>query len=237
VPDRFYRRESLIDLCIRREHELSAAAPPALVPRDAVWKYYDHRNPPPEGWATPGFDDSAWESGPAELGYGDGDEATLLDYGPDPDHKNLTAWFRHRFEAGDLSRIHPLRLSLLCDDGAVVYLNGREILRHGIPEGPVSPTTLAMLTVSGQDELIARVFMLDPAGLPLREGANTLAVEVHQNDPPSSDLSFALELLAAAPVPDPLEGLDLESAATTLGDALPPVVKGWVEEARRRAAP
>ena len=34
-------------------------------------------------WHTPAFDDASWPEGPAQLGYGDGDEATVVGYGPD----------------------------------------------------------------------------------------------------------------------------------------------------------
>lgn len=228
VPPRFYRREGLIDLCLREETRLD---PPEeireLVPRDAVWKYEDGRTFPGEGWVEPGFDDSGWKSGPAELGYGDGDEATLLAYGPDPDHKNLTAWFRHAFEIDDPATFDPLRISLLCDDGARVFLNGREIIRHGLPDGSISPTTLSNRTIAGLDETLYRVFTFRAAGLPLRSGSNQLAVEVHQNEGRSSDLSFALEILARAPTPSPLEKIELSEAGTLLGEALPKVVEEW----------
>ena len=234
----YYRRETLIDLCIRHELELADIEKPSvLISRKSPWNYYDRRTPPADNWALPDFDDRSWSSGPGELGYGDGDESTLLDYGPDPDSKNITAWFRHRFNISDISAISPLRLSLLCDDGAVLYLNGEEVLRHGMPEGTVSPTTLSNVTISGLNEVVYRIYLLDPEKLPLRQGMNLLAVEVHQNEPQSSDLTFALELLAAAPIPGSLESLKLETAVRALGDALPGKVLEWIEKARTQDAP
>ena len=231
IPERFYRRESLIALCLRHESRLRPdPASETLVPDEASWKYYDHRNLPGDDWHAPDFDDSTWKEGPAQLGYGDGDEATLLDYGSDPDHKNLSAWFRHRFEARDAAAMDPVRIGLLCDDGARVFLNGREIIRHGLPDGPVSPTTVSNLTVSGLDEEIFHVFTFRAEDLPLREGPNVLAAEVHQNEGRSSDLSFALEFLGRAPIPPPLENLDLAPARQLLGEALPEVVETWISE-------
>ncbi len=68
----------------------------SLVPFGATWKYFDTGVDLGIDWAQPGFDDSAWSSGPAELGYGDGDEATLVDGGP-TDNRHITTYFRHRF--------------------------------------------------------------------------------------------------------------------------------------------
>ena len=46
-----------------------------------MWAYLDD-NTSPLSWAAPAFDDSAWPVGLAELGYGDADEETVVDFGP-----------------------------------------------------------------------------------------------------------------------------------------------------------
>ena len=43
------------------------------------------------------FNDDSWNSGYAELGYGDDDEATVLGYGDDENNKHTTTYFRHMF--------------------------------------------------------------------------------------------------------------------------------------------
>ena len=48
-------------------------------------------------WIAAGFNDSAWASGPAQLGYGDGDETTVVSYGPDANNKYITTYFRRAF--------------------------------------------------------------------------------------------------------------------------------------------
>ena len=51
-------------------------------------------------WQDPAFDDSAWDSGPAVLGYHDiGGAAvvTELEYGPDINNKRITYLFRNTF--------------------------------------------------------------------------------------------------------------------------------------------
>ncbi len=61
----------------------------------AAWKYDDRNVDNGSGWMAPGFDDSAWPSGAAQLGYGDGDEATALRR-TSPNQPSL--YFRKKFD-------------------------------------------------------------------------------------------------------------------------------------------
>ena len=81
---------------------------------------------------------------------------------------------------------------MLIDDGAAVYLNGQEVLRANLPEGPLLPRTLANAEVTGTLETAWRRVDLDPALLV--EGRNVIAVEVHQATDSSDDLGFGLAL-------------------------------------------
>jgi len=49
-----------------------------LLPAGSTWKYLDNGSDQGTAWQAPDFNDSAWASGPAQLGYGDGDEATVI---------------------------------------------------------------------------------------------------------------------------------------------------------------
>ena len=73
-------------------------------------------------------------TGSAPFGYGDGDEATVLSYGPAVTNKFITTYFRRAFTVANTSVIHALTLRLLRDDGAVVYLNGAEVFRSNMPD-------------------------------------------------------------------------------------------------------
>src|SRR5688572_12546202 len=59
-------------------------APLTLVPSGGTWAYLDDGSDQGTAWREPGFDDSGWSRGPAELGYGDGGEVTVIDCGPLP---------------------------------------------------------------------------------------------------------------------------------------------------------
>jgi hypothetical protein len=87
-------------------------------------------------------------------------------------------------------------LRLKHDDGAVVYLNGEEIYRALMPQGFITPDTLATTDVSGaREKAFITVDVSNGLGF-LLPGTNLLAVEVHQSSRASDDLSFDLELCA-----------------------------------------
>lgn len=164
-----------------------------LVARGSTWKYGDGGVDLGSAWRAPQYDDSAWPAGPAELGDGDGDEATEIDIGPSDD-RFPTLYFRRSFELADPGWVTELHLSLKRDDGAVVYLNGGEALRDNMPAGTIGYGTWAASVVAGSAEDGFHFAELDPAGLVA--GTNVVAVEVHQADAGSSDISFDLELVA-----------------------------------------
>ncbi|WP_068920817.1 fibrinogen-like YCDxxxxGGGW domain-containing protein [Planobispora rosea] len=160
-----------------------------LLAKNATWKWrYDGTNPG-GSWTAPSFDDSSWSAGPGEFGYGDGDEATLLPAGTTPRH--TTAYFRTTLKVADPAAYRNLLIDLVRDDGAVVYVNGTEIGRANLPEGTITPDTTALVGYSTNAEERTPVRFTVPADV-LVAGNNTIAVEMHQYDRWSADLSFAL---------------------------------------------
>ncbi|MBK9760707.1 MAG: metallophosphoesterase family protein [Flavobacteriales bacterium] len=133
------------------------------------------------------------------VGYGDGDEATVVSYGPSSTSKYVTTYFRHTFTIADINAFSGFLLKLKKDDGAVVYVNGTEIVRANMSQGTVSYTTGAYAAIGGSEENLRfeQIFLKNT----FVTGSNTIAVEVHQDVVTSSDLSFELELtgLDAAP--------------------------------------
>ena len=172
-----------------------------LLPRGSDWKYLDTgpANPDP-AWNSPTFDDSSWASGPAKLGYGEGDEATLINCGPSAPTCNqgnfITSYFRRTIDIADLAAVDRLNILLRRDDGAVIYINGQEVLRDAMPVGTVLPTTLSTGAIDdGADYALHEIGAQALAGV-LVPGQNTVAVEIHQVGSTSSDVSFDLELIA-----------------------------------------
>lgn len=165
-----------------------------LVPAGAEWRYHDEGKDLGSLWRIASFDDTLWKRGPAQLGYGDDDVVTEIGYGPDANNKYITSYFRHEFFVEEAGRIINATLGVARDDGAVVYLNGREVFRSNMPPGTITSRTLASSTVGSEDE--STYFEAELAGTSFLEGRNVLAVEVHQAAADSSDVSFNLRLEA-----------------------------------------
>lgn len=166
-----------------------------LLPQGETWKYLDDGSNQGTAWREPSFNDNGWASGLAELGYGDGDEATVVSFGGDVENKYITTYFRHTFNVTDASQYSNLTLKLLRDDGAVVYLNGTEIRRSNILEGggDIFYDTTADDAAGTED--VWFTYPADP--YLLVDGDNVIAVEVHQTSSTSSDISFNLKLVSS----------------------------------------
>jgi hypothetical protein len=161
-----------------------------LVPWGSSWKYLDNGSDQGAGWRAAQYNDSTWATGLAQLGYGDGDEATVVGFGPNANSRYPTTYFRTSFSVEDPSRAVNLQLSLLYDDGGIVYLNGQEVFRsRTMPSDPINYLTFAS---QSSDNEIASVTL--PGSL-FVAGVNVLAVEIHQNTGNSSDISFDLRLV------------------------------------------
>jgi chitodextrinase len=171
---------------------LPAGTDLTLVPLGATWRYLANGSNQGTAWRATTFDDGAWPSGPAQLGYGDGDEATVVPFGPDPNNKYMTTYFRRQISIANPSALTNVNLTLLRDDGAIVYVNGVEVARSNMPAGNVTNTTAASTNVEGAAETALFNFTVPPARFVA--GTNTIAVEVHQNYRSSSDVSFDLGL-------------------------------------------
>ena len=174
---------------------IEGASNTTLVATGAIWHYLDDGSDLSTQWRARTYDDSGWASGPADLGYGD-DPVTVVGFGGDENDKHITTYFRHRFMADPSVAAEGLTLSLQVDDGAVVFLNGEEVVRENLPSGTVTSTTEALSAVGGSDESDFSTYQISPDLL--IAGENILAVEVHQAGPRSSDIRFDLSLTGRA---------------------------------------
>lgn len=162
---------------------------------DAPWKFYDGSSAPPAAWRTAEFNDAAWSAGPAPLGYGEPEITTKLNSGADPNAKRITAYFRRSFTVANPNDAARLAFRFRCDDAAAVYLNGREIARCNLPNGPLEFQTPSRIRLDGPAERLYRHFSAPAAALVA--GRNVLAVEVHQCNARSTDLFLDLALVAS----------------------------------------
>jgi len=165
-----------------------------IVSFGSISKYGDNfQTPSTQGalvWSDSNYNDSGWSSGPAQLGYGDGDESTTIS-------SVRTAYFRNTFSLPNLCNYSNVKISVKLDDGVIVYVNGTEVDRYRMPSGGVSYNTFAS-TTSSDNELRTVTVNTNL----FNNGQNVVAVEIHQRSSTSSDLSYDLKvegLLSAAP--------------------------------------
>jgi hypothetical protein len=172
--------------------------PPArtvIFPLGSTWKYLVTATSADPAWTGVGYSDAGWPEGRAQLGYGDGDEATLIGSGPDANNKYPTTYFRKTIIlVNPETRFDSLDLRLVRDDGGVVHINGTEVFRSpNMPDGDIFYNTHPN-GGNGENTIDTANFSADV----LVNGANVVAAEIHQANATSSDLSFDLELTALA---------------------------------------
>lgn len=96
------------------------------------WKFNDSGLDLGSLWKESNFNDGTWTSGNAELGYGDGDENTVVSYGNSSSNKHITTYFRKTFYLNNPNQFQEIIGSIKRDDGAVVYVNGYEVFRTNL---------------------------------------------------------------------------------------------------------
>jgi hypothetical protein len=166
-----------------------------LVSPSGAWRFFrgtESPSTPADAWRQTDFDDSSWETGAAGFGFGDWDDATLLD---DMQGRYLSVYIRRDFSITSIDGVAVVELTIDYDDGFIAYLNGKEVARRGMPAGEAVYTTPASIShEAGTPEMIA----LGRSGDLLREGRNVLAIEGHNNSLTSSDFSLIPSLRIAS---------------------------------------
>ena len=141
-------------------------------------------------WGSHAFDDSSWSSGPGGLGYGDGDDATIVNI----QNIALSLYIRQPFILNSLTT-NSLILTVDYDDGFIAYLNGYEIARKdmGIAGEFFAHNQPSVgIREAGTPEII----VLPDAHKFLVTGTNVLAVQTHNHIISSSDLTIKADLSA-----------------------------------------
>jgi hypothetical protein len=167
-----------------------------LFPMTNVWRYHAAGQDLGAAWRNPDYDDTGWPRGAAlfhnENAALPAPKNTPLPLTNAAEQLIVTYYFRTHFHWPGPTASAVLTARALLDDGAVLYLNGAEVMRVGMPAAPapISYNTFANRTVG--DAAADEVFSLPATAL--AEGDNVLAVEVHQADAAGTDVVFGLAL-------------------------------------------
>lgn len=154
----------------------------------ASWKYLDNGSNQGTAWRAAAYNDDSWPTGDAELGYGDGDEETEINSGPS-NARIPTTYFRKDITIPDPSLFGDFQLRITYDDAYVVYVNGSEAARHSSLNSNPAFDEYSGNTVG--DNAIETISLPSSA---FSAGSNIIAVEIHQGNANSSDVSFDLSL-------------------------------------------
>jgi len=159
----------------------------ALMTMTNMWLYNQTSDFSAVNWFATNYNDSAWPAGRALLSF---ESASL----PAPKNTPLTIgrttyYFRTTFNMPTNPAGFTLTVRTVLDDGAVIYLNGSEVLRVAITNNPVNYTNVATRSVG---DAVLESFVIP--GNRLLAGTNVLAAEVHQSDSGSTDIVWGLAL-------------------------------------------
>jgi hypothetical protein len=158
----------------------------AVMPADS-WQYTIPSSNLPANWNAIGFNTTGWTTAPLGIGFGDGDDVTDI-VGP-----ATSVYVRREFTIADTSKIMKAFFDADFDDGFVAYLNGIEIARFGLTGFPPNWDDFSAdheATIYQGGAPVS--YTVDPVTLAaaMRNGTNVLAIEVHNLNAGSSDLSL-----------------------------------------------
>jgi hypothetical protein len=141
-------------------------------------------------WTATAYADGAWSTGAAPLGYGEtaGLATNVAPTAPNYTAANVepgAAYFRTTFNVTGTTGLTSAFFEIMADDGAVIYLNGVEAARINFPLAPTPATygqeALGPIDPGDNYAPLESLFVAVPFDRALlKEGVNTLAVEVHQ---------------------------------------------------------
>ncbi|MBU0765351.1 MAG: CotH kinase family protein [Bacteroidetes bacterium] len=167
-----------------------------VVYAEDTWKYLKPQAPVDPAWTQVGFDDADWESGQGGFGYGDGDDNTYIA----PPFASI--FIRKTFTVTDTSVIASAVFNMDYDDGFIAYINGVEIVRSNVGVTG-TPSAYDEPAYEEHEALMYRgerpeewKFTEEQVKSVLVNGTNVLAIQVHNVDLGSSDLT-AIPYLSA----------------------------------------
>lgn len=170
-----------------------------VIKAEEQWRYFLGTTTPPatepaSNWRTLAFNDASWLQGPGGFGYGasengDNDDLTTIP-------RVMSVFIRKKFTIIDKSKIEAAVLSIDYDDGFVAYLNGTEIARanmDGLGNFPLF-NVYATGTIEDFSQPVSFTIPQNLVDELFVDGENVLAIQVHDVNNTSSDLSSSAYL-------------------------------------------
>jgi hypothetical protein len=189
----------------------------------ATWSYRkgtSEASNPIGAWRGLTFaEDTSWLSGVTPIGYGDGDDTTVLN---DMQGNYSTVYLRKAFTVQADEIPSRLLVRVYCDDGAIVWINGQEVGRVFVAAGERSHDDTGINHEAAWEEIL-----VNNASNVLVGGTNVIAIHALNASLRSSDFSIDAEI--KTPDPGAATGTPTPAAsnsvvASTLNGA-PPAIR------------
>jgi hypothetical protein len=145
------------------------------------WRYFPGTSEPPSNWNTSGFNDASWALGSGPIGYGDGDDTTII-------APVISMYQRYSFTIADTSKIILAAVLIDYDDGFVAYLNGKEIGRANVGAQGYPPSHSDFAFDEHESQMYQNggwsgLFYVPSTMLDtiIHQGVNTFALQTHNS--------------------------------------------------------
>lgn len=211
----------------------------------ALWQYWAQENETPAHNWRENFDDSpSWKTGRGSFGSANGTLTEQVENRPVQNLLRLRLsegktvpvyYFRTEFQAEDVDEFRQLTGRIFCDDCAVIWLNGRPVYAVNPPAHGFDAQGYGAKRAY-EAPLEERFVITDTSAL--KEGANVLAVELHQANSNSSDIYFELDYLEASsePAEHVEQGLDTAGLVLEIGETPDRMHVNWLTDRKSAVA-
>ena len=171
-----------------------------IISQGDVWKYLVPTSEPTTNWRLNAFDDASWLSGMSGFGFGDNDDATIVTV-------PKSIFIRKKFTIDNAAAIQQMVFHMDYDDGFVAYLNGVEIARALMDAKGTLPRfdvySSGLHEAQMYQNLPPDKFVISNPSSVLKTGENVLAIQIHNSDAASSDLT-AIPFLSVGTIEKPV---------------------------------
>lgn len=161
----------------------------------ATWSYRkgtSEASSPIDVWRGLSFvEDGSWLTGTTPIGYGDGDDATILN---DMQGNYSTVYLRKTFTVPADEIPSRVLVRVYCDDGAIVWINGQEVGRVFVNSGDQAFNGTGLNHEAAWEDIL-----VNNASNVLVGGTNVIAVHALNATLGSSDFSIDAEIKTPGP--------------------------------------
>ena len=183
-------------LCLVVTSMAGAPTDKMVISSSTTWKYLDNNTDPAAGlssldaWTKPGFNDSSWKSGKGPFGYNYNETPnTSLKFYKSGSSGDVipTYFFRTTFTLTNAEQYNKIIIRATIDDSFAVYINGTKIA-----DTRTSTNSSTNIFYSGGENYYYISFCFREGQGLLKNGENTVAVQLHNERSSSSDVFMSL---------------------------------------------